>query len=278
MSPSQPQRKRTTRPRSLGERGRVVLEHGPLEFPIYRSSRRTIGLSIAPEEGLRVTAPARASQREIETAVREKAGWIHRHLAALESRVQARPTCAYREGACILYRGELVPLALPSAIQLAFAFARADGRVRFDGAAIVLDGFDSNDPAAIRLAIEGWLRAEARRLLPPRVWHYAQRFGQRPTRVLLSDAQTRWGSLGSHGSIRLNWRLILAPPEVADYVAAHEVCHLRHPHHRASFWRALEELDPEWRAHRAQLRMEGHQYELPPTSVLPAKPVRDAMW
>lgn len=112
-------------------------------------------------------------------------------------------------------------------------------------------------------AIEAWLKALAREHAGAAVERYAKRLGETPARLSLRDTRSRWGSCTTKGGIMLSWRLILAPPEMLDYVAAHEVAHLRHMDHSPAFWAVLDGLYPERRAASAWLRAEGptlHRY------------------
>jgi predicted metal-dependent hydrolase len=77
------------------------------------------------------------------------------------------------------------------------------------------------------------------------------------SRIRIAGQRTRWGSCSSRGTLSFNWRLALAPPEVLDYVVAHEVCHLREPNHSRRFWRLLEEVRPGYREQLAWLREHG---------------------
>ena len=76
-------------------------------------------------------------------------------------------------------------------------------------------------------------------------------------RIEVRDQRTRWGSCSTRGTLSFNWRLVLAPLAVLDYVVVHELCHLREPNHSARFWSLVESRRPEWRAHRDWLREHG---------------------
>jgi predicted metal-dependent hydrolase len=117
-----------------------------------------------------------------------------------------------------------------------------------------------------------FLKAEARRDLAPAVARYAERVGRPVARLVVRDQTTRWGSCSAAGVLSFSWRLILAPPFVLDYLAAHEAAHLREMNHGPRFWRLLHDICPdterakEWmRAHGASLHAYG-----PPAGARPA--------
>jgi predicted metal-dependent hydrolase len=77
------------------------------------------------------------------------------------------------------------------------------------------------------------------------------------SRIEIRDQRTRWGSCSPRGTLSFNWRLVLAPIDVLDYVVVHELCHLREPNHSPRFWRLVAERRPAWREQRAWLREHG---------------------
>jgi predicted metal-dependent hydrolase len=101
------------------------------------------------------------------------------------------------------------------------------------------------------------LRDQARRELPPRLFELAALHGLIVTRVSIRNQRSRWGSCGRDGHISLNWRLVLMPPAVRDYVLIHELMHLRRMDHSPSYWRLVGDAFPEFRAARVWLRRYG---------------------
>ena len=105
--------------------------------------------------------------------------------------------------------------------------------------------------------VEAFAKQQARAALVAASDHYATRLGRSYGRITLRDTRSRWGSCSSVGDLMYSWRLILAPPEVLQYVAAHEVAHLEWMDHSPSFWGVVAELMPDYAASRAWLRREG---------------------
>lgn len=106
-------------------------------------------------------------------------------------------------------------------------------------------------------ALTVWLREEARRQLTEASDRHASALGCRYSRITLRDTRSRWGSCSTEGALMYSWRLVMAPPHVADYVATHEVAHLVHMDHSAAFWAVVERLRPDWRHSRDWLRQQG---------------------
>jgi predicted metal-dependent hydrolase len=100
-------------------------------------------------------------------------------------------------------------------------------------------------------------RRAARELVTMLVEEEAAELGVRWSRIEIRDQRSRWGSCSTRGNLSFNWRLVLAPFEVLDYVVVHELCHLREPNHSRRFWRLVESRRPDWRAHRDWLHEHG---------------------
>src|SRR5206468_5218175 len=103
-----------------------------------------------------------------------------------------------------------------------------------------------------------WYRSRAREAITAAVCREADRLGLHGyERIRIGDQRTRWGSCSARGTLSFNWRLVLAPLEVLDYVVVHELAHLLVPNHSPHFWQLVEHRRPQWRAQRAWLREHG---------------------
>ncbi len=111
--------------------------------------------------------------------------------------------------------------------------------------------------------LEEWLQAQARADLTLRVALRGREMGQVPRRLSVRGQKTRWGCCTGRGTVTFNWRLVMAPPEVLDYVVVHELAHLTEPHHRPPFWLRVEAFCPEWRRWRQWLRDFGSRLLVP---------------
>jgi predicted metal-dependent hydrolase len=111
--------------------------------------------------------------------------------------------------------------------------------------------------AACERAVVAWYRARAAERLGERVAWWAARAGYAPKAVLIRDQRQRWGSCAPDGTLRFNWRIILARPALIDYVVAHELVHLKVRTHSAAFWTELARLLPDFALRRARLKETG---------------------
>ena len=130
---------------------------------------------------------------------------------------------------------------------------RTGARIRRDGDVLLIPGPEDGWPRQLA----AWLKWTARAEAEPAINAYATSVGRPWSRLTLRDPKSRWGSCTADGGIMLSWRLTLAPREVFNYVAAHEVAHLVEMNHSPAFWAVVERLDPDHQTSRAWLRREG---------------------
>lgn len=105
-------------------------------------------------------------------------------------------------------------------------------------------------------------RQAANEYIPARVAYYHQFIPGNYNRVVIRDQKTRWGSCSSSGTLSFNYRLMLAPPPILDYVIVHELCHIKHMNHSADFWHAVEEILPDYKEKRAWLKEHGTELSM----------------
>jgi predicted metal-dependent hydrolase len=218
--------------------------HAPLDYTIRRSPRaRRIRVRVDPHAGIEVVIPQRATKREAQQAVLELRPWIDRKLREVET---ART------------RLEAPPGTVP--------FLGAHLRVHHDAhrTRAHRKGQDLHLPAINpQDALERWYRTEARKEIAPRLTHAAQTLGRPHTTLAIRNQRTRWGSCSATGAMSFNWRLMLAPEPVLDYVVWHEACHLVVMDHSKRFWSLVERYLPGYREPRRWLRQNGSALVLP---------------
>jgi len=230
-------------PRDEGQVRRLTLAGQEIDYRLVRARRRSIGMQIGLD-GLTVRASRWITVREIEAALVERSGWILRTLVAWSGRRRHVLPREWKNGAPILYRGSELSLALHSARARSIAADLFHLMVRHPS---------PEDEQGIATFVARWLKDEALRAVTPRVAEYAARVCVSLPPTALSNARSEWGSCSHEGEIRLNWRLVLLPPHLADYVIAHEVAHLVELNHSARFWAVVEALFPGHAAARRTL-------------------------
>lgn len=233
---------------------RIVLGAHTVDYALRRSSRRSIGFMI-DDDGLRVTAPRRCSQADIDNAIRAKQRWILTKLLERgERRVkqQQRPPIEWKDGARLPYLGGEITLRLEEAARSHCQFDASSGELWIG----VVPGLSEWQ---LKERVKLWFQAEARKLFQARLEFFAPQLNVRYEAFALSSAGTRWGSCTIEGNIRLNWRLIHYPAALVDYVVVHELAHLREMNHSPRFWAAVGEVYPDYDGARLALKKRSHE-------------------
>jgi predicted metal-dependent hydrolase len=218
--------------------GRPASLTAVIPYEIRRSPRaRRVRVTVDGAGTVEVVLPARAAERRAAEAVRELRPWIERRRRAA-ARVAAEVA---REPGTLPYLGETLRLT------------PQPGRTRVHrrGGQLLVPHADAG------AALERWYRRQARAEIAPRLDAATARAGTRYAKLTIRGQKTRWGSCSTTGAMSFNWRLLLAPEAVLDYVVEHEVCHLDVMDHSPRFWRLLESRVPDWRDHAAWLRRYG---------------------
>lgn len=232
----------------------MKLQNHTIEWSVrYSTRRRTIQLRIVDLQCLEVTAPTGTGMDRLQQVLRDKSAWLLRQLQRLETTAANSTNASLTHGATILYQGA------PHSLLLLADGGKRPQVTRNHGAIAIhlpeLVGYD-NDPAVYR-ALKHWFGEQAQIRLLERTRYWASHIGVTPQRISLRDQKTRWGSCSSRGAISFNWRIIMAPPPVLDYLVIHELCHMLQPNHSPKYWLEVARWCPDFRNHRNWLRQNG---------------------
>jgi predicted metal-dependent hydrolase len=211
-----------------------------ISYSVRRSERaRRVRVTVDPTRGVEVVLPRRAPEREAAAAIRELRPWIERRVRELD---HARAMVAAR-GDTVPYLGQTLRVR-PEPRRM---------RVHRRGEELLVPG----DPAERSAALERWYRRAAHAEIAPRLDRACAAAGLSYSRLTIRGQRTRWASCSRSGAMSFNWRLLLAPEPVLDYVVWHEVCHLEIMDHSPRFWALLGSHWPNYREHLRWLRRHG---------------------
>ena len=211
----------------------------PVEITLRRSAvARRFSLRVSRLDGrVTLSLPLRARESEAMEFARAQEGWLRKTLA------QMPVTAPVGFGSVIPVEGRM--------LRLEPGTGRA---IKLEGAALLVPGAAAQ--AGVR--VQAWLKVLARDRLSTASDHYAGLVGEKFSRITLRDTRTRWGSCSHDRALMYSWRLVMAPPPVLAYVAAHEVAHLVEMNHSDAFWSVVGRISPGWSQHRRWLHAHGH--------------------
>ena len=241
---------------------RVSVGSLTVDYELRRSTRRqkTLELSIDPENRVRVAAPVSALPSKIDAFVERRVPWILKRLADSRNDASLSPKRQFETGEFLDCLGRKYRLRLVN------SDGRRNDRTRLMRGWLEVRVPVGTDPQTnknrIVRALEYWYKTQAERRITERVRHYSARLGVQPKQVLIRNQRRRWGSCSADATLRFNWRVVMAPLSVVEYVVVHELCHLRHAHHGPVFWELVESLLPDYDTRRKRLRRDGPSYHL----------------
>ena len=209
----------------------------PIDVEIRRSARaRRLSLRVSRLDGrVTLSMPKRTPLAEATHFIESRELWLRKHLIGIA------PEHAVRAGGTVPYKGVDLPVVAGEVRRTALR----DGRLLVP------------DVASAGARAKAFLKLRARDELAAASDRYAAQLGRSYTRLSIRDTRSRWGSCSSDGVLMYSWRLIMAPPEILDYVAAHEAAHLVEMNHSDRFWAQVAAIYPDYDACRKWLRSHG---------------------
>ena len=222
-----------------------------IKYRTVRTGRKTLGINIDPEKGVIVRSPKSLSDNKIEDTIRKKASWILEKLDRVKE-IKPKPTPKeYLSGEKILYIGRRYRIQVEPANRSSVKLYQGRFYLNYP------KGKDRIK--SIKPALEDWYRWHAKRKFIQRINKYKKTLGVEPNNVVIKSQKKRWGSCSSKNNLNLNYRLIMAPMSVIDYIIVHELTHLKYPDHSKDFWNLLETVIPDYEDKQEWLRVNGNR-------------------
>jgi predicted metal-dependent hydrolase len=226
-----------------------------LDYTVRRSDRARRARIQVTADGVEVVVPRRASLDDVEPFVASKRAWIDRTLLRMRAAEAERPRPLLEDGGEVPYLGERLRL------RVAVEPRRQRSHVTRHGDELSV-AVSELGRAAVEVALERWYRAQARTEVAIRLDAAVARVGQSYSSLQIRGQRSRWASCSSKGGMSFNWRLLLAPTEILDYVVEHEVAHLEIHDHSQRFWNLLASRRPGYKAEERWLRQNGSTLRL----------------
>ncbi|HJM93503.1 MAG: SprT family zinc-dependent metalloprotease [Alphaproteobacteria bacterium] len=221
------------------------------DFEVKRSTRRkTLCLQIR-DGHVQVMVPARTPERQITALVNKHTDWIEKKLAEQAARPKA-PSRSYVNGEIYFFLGQEHELEIVDGAPWPAKIVRGKLVVTIQKRLS-----DLERQAKVKQRLHELYQQAALEEFQTRTEYYGRRLFVRASDIRVKSYKRRWGSCSNNGELSYNWRLVIAPAAVLDYVAAHEVSHLVEHNHSLEFWRIVEELMPSYREQKVWLKLNG---------------------
>ncbi len=222
----------------------ITLNNGErITYQLDCRARRTVGLKIT-EDGLIVHAPKFILEAQLKKLIKEKSNWISNKLAAREA--NAITPMTWQDGETLQLLGSGITLYVEENAR------NKQPQFNHDSLTIATPAPDNHE--LIQRKVIQWYKKQALLDFGRRLALFAAKLNVPTPPLKLSNARTRWGSCSSRGDIRMNWRLLQAPPHLINYVICHELAHLKEMNHSTKFWAIVASLYPDYKAAEKDLK------------------------
>jgi len=241
----------------MSEKGTLPFGNTTINFSVIRSTdrRKSISIFVDPYYGVYLRAPVKFSKEKIMSLLRRKAAWIIQKQKIIKAAHLQNPPKEFVSGETFFYRGRQCRLKVENRCR------RKDAGVKLKNSQFLLAIVsDTHNPRTVKRTLTAWYKDKAEVFLSDRVRHYSEKSNFEKSKVIIANQTKRWGSCSHRGELRFNWRIVMAPKTLIDYVVVHELCHLKHKNHSDAFWKEVGTILPNYETLRARLKKEGFAY------------------
>jgi hypothetical protein len=232
----------------------VKYQDHKINFDVEYRNRRTMAIQIMPPDKILVVSPVGVPEDIIRRRVKSKGSWIVKKLIQLRDLKLKIPDKIFADGELFLFLGKNYPIEI-------LKNERKRPKVIFADERFYLE-IHELDHIKMRKAMEKWYRKRADRIINDRVEAYAHKIGKEPVSIKVKEQKKRWGSCTAKGALYFNWRCIMAPPGIIDYIVVHEMSHLEIPNHSKRFWQKIESVLPDYKKRRKWLKDNGLRLDI----------------
>lgn len=241
-----------------------------IEFTVEFKNRKTLAIEVEPSGEVNVISPMGLTENEIVDKVKTKASWIVKKQYEVRTININKINREAVSGESYLYLGRNYTL------QLIIDESISDiSKPVLNNGTYSLEGIDVKllrgkfivttyikDESLIKKALENWYREKALKKINERLENYVHFFNSRPSTIKVKEQKKRWGSCTSNDELLFNWRCVMAPTNVLDYIIVHEMCHMKYKDHSKEFWKLVGDVMPDYEGRRAWLRENGIKLDL----------------
>ena len=231
---------------------RLSFNHGEekIEFEVIYRKRKTLSIKIEAPGIITVIAPEKTKSDVILNIVKNKESWIIKKLSEMKEKEDLKTEHAYINGEDFLYLG------LNYALQITINESVKKPFIKLDEDLLYMT-INENNSDKIRELLEEWYRWMAYEKIMERIEYYQIYFNVKPNNIKIKKQEKRWGSCSSKKDLFFNWKIIMAPLKVLDYIVVHEMSHMAYMNHSRDFWDLVERIMPDYRLRKEWLKKNG---------------------
>jgi predicted metal-dependent hydrolase len=240
---------------------KIKLGNEVLNYEIIRTNRKTMGISIDNNKNLIVRSPKNIAEDKIKDVLNKKTKWILSKLKEMNQIKSVPKEKEFMTGEKLPYLGRRYRLVVSSR-----SISKVEVKL-YHGKFIINypDELKNNDKCRrekIQDALINWYREHAKEKIIERVDKYKVKLDVEPNNVVVKKQKKRWGSCSNKGNLNFNWKIIMAPMSIVDYIVVHELTHLIHDNHSREFWQMIKAIIPDYKKRSEWLRINGPRLTL----------------
>lgn len=225
-----------------------------IEFEVVYRKRKTLAIEIEAPDRITAIVPIGLDDAGILELVKSKSKWIVSKLFEIREIEHQQSHKQYVNGESFPYLGRNYSLDIHLMPAGSFPEAKL-----YRGKLVVVT--PTRDETVIRKALENWYRDKAREKIEERLAYYLVYFDTAPKRLVIKNQQKRWGSCTKNKELLFNWKCVMCPSPILDYIVVHEMCHLVHMNHSEAYWELLKKVLPDYEKRKEWLRNNGLRYD-----------------
>lgn len=230
----------------------TVNNFSDITYKIIRRNRKTISIKITDKAEVIVTSPFYVSEETIDIIVKKKEKWIMNRIKRLSKCEYSYKDRSFNDGEKFLYLGRYLELKIFNARD-----DRCITKIQNNKIQVYINFHILNKEEVIKESILNFYKDKAKDMLKERTAFYSGLIGVIPKRIFIKAQKTIWGSCSCRGNINYNYRLIMAPINIIDYIVVHELCHILHMNHSKDYWNTVKNVMPDYKDRREWLKING---------------------
>jgi len=239
----------------------IKIGNKTIDYEVVRTDRKTVGIILDNDKNLTIRSPKNTEEDEIRKIIEDKSSWILKKLTEID---KIKPPPKPKE----FLSGEKLPY-LGRRYRIKTTGSESIKKVKvmlYQGKFIIeypkkLEQNEEKRREAVRDELISWYREHAKEKIKERAEKYRKILGVKPNNVVIKKQQKRWGSCSSKRNLNFNWKIIMAPMSIVDYVVAHELVHLKHSNHSKDFWQSVETIIPDYEERLEWLKVNGRRLD-----------------
>ena len=232
-----------------------------IDYEVIRTDRKTLGISLDKDKKLTVRSPKKAEDEWIRKVLKNKTSWILDKLSEVDKIKPAPKPKEFLSGEKLPYLGRRYRLKVKPDDEIDNVEVKLYHGKFIINCPVSIYNNDAERIDKIRESLIDWYREHAKIKINERVEKYKVQLDVEPNNVVIKKQKKRWGSCSSKNNLNFNWKIIIAPMTIVDYLVVHELTHLKHNNHSKEFWKTIEAIIPDYEERLEWLKINGRQLD-----------------